>query len=324
MEYFSLGEFICPHCEQPHPSDVEFCPATGKNLDHVHKMGGTLLQRTYRVREFLAEGGMGVIYRCEHRSIGHSLAVKFLNPEGCESREAYDRFLQEARLAASIDHPGIVKTFDLGITQAGVPYIVMELLEGEDLGVRLARRGTLGVEESVDLIRQLLGALAAVHAVGIVHRDLKPENLFIATQSGGEQILKILDFGISRLLRRTPGSVDDRESGRIFGTPTYMSPEQTRADDGVDHRSDLWAAGAMLFELLTGRPPFVANSQSQLVVDVLTRPVQDPRILRPEIPEHVARTVLVSLRKDPSERFGSAASMLESLGRSTYAEHRLR
>lgn len=313
MKYFSLGEFICPGCDQPHPTDVELCPATGQVLDAVHKMGGRLLDGRYRVREVVAEGGMGVIYRCEHRSMGSAMAVKFLSVAGLESREAYDRFLQEARLAAQVQHPGIVKTFDLGITQSGIPYIVMELLVGEDLGTRLETHGSLEIREALDITRMILEALAAVHAAGILHRDLKPENVFLARQSGGDEIVKILDFGISRLLAGQDVCGPGGQEHRVYGTPLYMSPEQIRADERVDDRADLWAVGVILYEMLTGRTPFQAAGLEELMGKVLRDRVQDPARLRPGLDPRLSALILRSLSKDVRARFGSAQAMLEAL-----------
>jgi serine/threonine-protein kinase len=312
VRYFSLGHFPCPYCERDHPLEAEVCPASGATLDAVHKMGGTLLADRYRVREVIAEGGMGVIYRCEHRRMGSSMAVKFLSAAGVESREATGRFAQEARMAASISHPGIVRTFDLGVTQSGIPYMVMELLTGEDLAVRLARRGRLGPAEAVTIARQLLEALAAVHAMGIVHRDLKPENVFLSRQSGGSEMVKILDFGIGRLLRGRD-VFDERGRRRVFGTPHYMSPEQASAARDLDHRADLWAVGVLLFEMLTGSTPFDGETAEDVMTDVLAGEPRDPLTLEPEVPPALLDVLERSLSKDVSLRYPDAAQMLAAL-----------
>jgi serine/threonine-protein kinase len=275
-------------------------------------MGGTVLAGSYRVREILAEGGMGVVYRGEHTRSAGAVAIKFLGSGGLSSREAYDRFLQEARLAASVDHAGIIKTFDLGITQGGTPYMVMEHLEGQDLGRVLAER-RLGLSEAVDVAEQILEALRAVHSAGIVHRDLKPGNVFIARQSGGESIVKILDFGVSRLM--TGGDAVDRltEAGRLYGTPHYASPEAARGSLELDHRADLYAVGVLLYEMLCGRPPFDAPSAARLLVDIVTSTPPDPASIREEIPEALAGVIMHGLEKEPSRRFQSAGWMLRAL-----------
>jgi serine/threonine-protein kinase len=276
-------------------------------------MGGNILDGTYRVGDVLAEGGMGVVYRGEHRQSGQSAAIKFLSREGISDRVAYDRFLQEARLAARIEHRGIIKVYSLGITQGGIPFIVMELLEGQDLDGRLDAVGHLEIEEAVKVTEQILEALAAVHASHVIHRDLKPGNVFLARQPGGEALVKLLDFGVCMLLDTQDVASRLTGAGYVLGTPYYVSPEAVRDGANPDHRSDLYSTGVLLFEMLTGRPPFDSENLQRLLVNVATRPPPDPRMFVPDLPASLAELILRSLEKRPDRRYQSAESMLGAL-----------
>ncbi len=313
MRHLSLGGFDCSFCGDQHARSCEICPATGRPLDQAHKMGGTVLAGRVRVGEVLAEGGMGVVYRGREKGSREPVAIKFLSTAGLSSREAYDRFLQEARIASRIDHRGIVRTRLLGITQDGTPYMVMDLLRGEDLASRLRRDGRLELDEAIDVIEQVLEALRVVHQAGIVHRDLKPENIFLEERASGQVVVKILDFGVSRLLGQA-GSVDRlTEAGRVYGTPHYASPEAARGAADIDHRADVYACGVLLFEMLTGRPPFDSESMARLMVDVITAAPPDPRALRPDVPPALSAVIARCLEKEPADRFQSAGWMLRAL-----------
>lgn len=313
MRYQVLGQFICPHCGKPHQRSVEFCSYTGETLSVVQKLGGTVLEGRYRIGEVIAEGGMGIVYRGQQKKIDRPVAVKFLNPDVCSSPETYERFVQEARLAARVEHPGTVKIIDLGTTQEGIPYIVMEYLRGHDLASRISSQGQLHLTEALTIMEQLLGVLAAVHTVGIVHRDLKPENVFLQQQSGGSTALKILDFGVSRLVGVQGRSGRITEAGRVYGTPQYVSPEQARGRLDVDHRSDLYSAAVMLFEMLMGVPPFMADSPVGLLLDIISTPPPNPLELRNDIPPALAGIIIRGLEKDPADRFQSAQEMQAAL-----------
>ncbi len=312
MRHLSLGNFTCPFCSEPHARSEERCPRTGEALSIVHKMGGTVLERTYSIKEVLAEGGMGIVYRGEQRRIDRTVAVKFLNIQACETLESYERFMREARIAASIDHPSIVEVFDLGTTQGGIPYIVMEFLRGQDLSRRIRQVSRLDVSEAVSITEQILEALQAVHSAGIVHRDLKPENVFLALQSGGSSIVKILDFGVSRLIV-DEGVKRITEAGKVYGTPHYVSPEQACGDRDADHRSDLYSVTVMLYEMLVGDPPFDSVSPARLIVDIATAPAPNPLERRPDIPPAIAGFILRGMEKDPLGRFQSAQEMVRAL-----------
>ncbi len=313
MRYQVLGSFSCPYCKQLHQRSVEHCPNTGRPLTEVQKMGGTLLESRYRIGEILAEGGMGIVYLGFQKGVDRPVAIKFLNPDLCSSTETSERFMQEARLAARIDHPGIVKVFDLGSTQEGIPYIVMEYLQGSDLSARIREAGRLDPGEALGLTEQILQVLTAVHASGIVHRDLKPENVFLARQSGGSVVVKVLDFGVSRLVQNDGKVRRITEAGRVYGTPHYVSPEQARGRLDVDHRSDLYSVSVILFEMLIGTPPFQGDSPVGLMLDIVSMPPPNPLEVRPDLPPAVAGIMLRGLEKDPRDRFQSASEMSAAL-----------
>ncbi|MFH1437850.1 MAG: protein kinase [Pseudomonadota bacterium] len=310
----STKTFLCIYCNREHPMEEDYCEKADEPLYPVHKIANTTLENRYRVNRIIGEGGMGVIYECEHISIGKKLAVKFLNTASGTSSDSYKRFQREARATASIAHKNIVDIIDLGETQDGIPYIIMEYLQGEDLGVHLTTHRKLALAEARDILEQVLEALSAVHSSGVVHRDLKPENIFLARQSGGSQIVKILDFGISRLtggdeLKKTRLT----KAGFVYGTPSYLSPEQARGRANTDHRADLWSSGTIFYEMITGHLPFAGENYGKLLTNILTQPPTDPRNFMPGLPDSVVEFIETSLEKDPNKRFQSAQEMIRDL-----------
>ena len=258
----------------------------------------------YRAVRKIGQGGMGEVYLGEHSLIGRRAAIKVLKRERAANREALERFFTEARATSAIEDPGIVQIYDFGATDAGVAYLVMEYLDGESLAQRLRRRGRLGAHEAVRIARQLASSLAATHAAGIVHRDLKPENVFVVRDSeapGGERP-KILDFGIAKL------GVDGRDightrTGQVMGTPAYMSPEQCNDTGKIDHRTDIYSLGCMLFHMLAGQPPFPRDGVGAIIAAHMREPAPAPTELVPELPPVVDEIVARCLAKRPGERF---------------------
>lgn len=306
--------FLCIYCKKEHDFDSEICPETDKLLTPIHKLSGTELEGKYKIHEIIGEGGMGVIYESEHMAIGKKLAIKFLNPELRQSIEAYERFKREARASAIIAHKNIVDVIDIGETIEGIPYIIMEFLSGQDLGRRITDWRRIPLDESRNVLIQVLEALAAVHSCGVVHRDLKPENVFLARQSGGSEIVKVLDFGISRLTRgEDRGKLRLTKAGYVYGTPNYIAPEQAEGKADIDHRSDLYSAGMILYEMVTGQLPFTGESYGKLLVDIITKPIPDPRNFFPDLPISIVSFLNLSLEKNPNERFQSAQEMLREM-----------
>jgi serine/threonine-protein kinase len=277
----------------------------------------------YRLLAQLGEGGMGTVYRAEHVVLGSPAAVKILLPQFTQDPVVVDRFFQEARAASAIRHAGIVEVFDFGRLPTDQAYIAMELLRGEELSSFLARRGALDPSLAVQIATQMLAALNATHLVGVIHRDLKPDNIFLVPDPGapGAIRVKILDFGIAKLTGRAlagqPGR--PRTKNLILGTPAYMAPEQCRGATELDARADLYAVGCLLFELLTGRPPFVASGDGEVMAMHIYEPPPRLSNLAPHLPVELDALIAKLLTKDPADRIPSAAYALATLERAPVA-----
>ncbi len=273
---------------------------------------------SYRIVSELGRGGMGILYRVEHVQLGRPAALKMLLPALARDPELVQRFFHEAKAAAAIDHPGIVEIYDFGTHADGSAYIVMELLTGETLLARL-RRGPIPPAEGAALIAQVAGALAAAHAQRIVHRDLKPDNIFLTPNDaipGGVQV-KLLDFGIAKL--QAPDGGDGggtfrTQTGQLIGTPAYMSPEQCMGKADLDHRTDLYSLGCILFHVLCGRPPFLSEHGSGVLIAAQLRdPPPPPRSLAPTLAPALEAIVLRLLEKEPDARYASAVEVKAAL-----------
>ncbi len=262
----------------------------------------------YRILRPIGAGGMGTVFLGEHQLIGSRAAVKVLHPSLSVHKQIVDRFFTEARAMASIHDPGITQVFDFGYTVDGTAYIVMEYLEGEPLSARLDRLGVLPVGHALRIARQIAGSLEAAHANGVVHRDLKPDNIFLIRdpEALGGARTKILDFGICKL--GVGGDARVTQTGVMLGTPVYMSPEQCRDSATIDHRSDIYGLGAVLFHMLTGRPPFDHDSVGELIAAHLHETPQRPGHYA-DLHETIDALVMACLAKDPSERFQSMADL---------------
>jgi len=276
---------------------------------------GQVLDGKYVVEKVLGCGGMGVVVRAYHRILDDRVAIKFLLPEATLVPEAVARFTREARAATKIKGEHVVRVIDVGQFQTGEPYIVMEYLQGRDLGQVVRERGPMPVAEAVDYVLQGCEALAEAHALGIVHRDLKPANLFVTKHPDGSALVKVLDFGISKLTNAA-GSGPDlglTKTSAMMGSPLYMSPEQMASARDVDAGTDIWAIGAVLYELLSGRPPFDAETLPQLCAMVLQSRAAPLDEVRPEVPAEVARIVDRCLEKDRAKRFRDVGELARAL-----------
>ena len=264
----------------------------------------------------IGHGGMGAVYRAHHAALARNAAVKVLLPELSHNRDLVARFFNEARAATAVRHPGIVEIFDFGYLPDGSGYIVMEFLEGETLGALRARLGRIPPARALTLTRQIAGALGAAHDRGIVHRDLKPDNVFLVADPevpSGERI-KVLDFGVAKLTA-TPGDTARTQTGSLLGTPTYMSPEQCRGTADVDGRTDLYALGCLLYELVCGQPPFVADSAGDLIAHHLYFEPPAPRTWEPALPSAIEQLIVWLLQKDPNARPQSTRELVEAIDR---------
>ncbi len=263
----------------------------------------TMIADRYRIIRTLGEGGMGTVYEAEHRFIKRRVAVKVLQQEHAVNPDVIERFLREAQAATAIGHPNIVEVTDFGQLPNGEPFMVLEFLDGRDYRADLDREGAQFLGKTAHVIGQACRALAAAHAKGIIHRDMKPENLFLTERDGDRTFVKVLDFGISKFENKDSitGELRRTKTGMVIGTPYYMSPEQALSGK-VDQRSDIYALGVMLFEALTGRYPFDAESLPQLVLAVATQTAPDIRRFRVDVPAPVAEVINRMLAKEPEGR----------------------
>jgi eukaryotic-like serine/threonine-protein kinase len=260
----------------------------------------------YRIDRILGQGGMGIVVKATHLELHQPVAIKFLLPDVLGDPLVKQRFLREGRAAVRLRSEHVARVLDVGTLENGAPYMVLEYLEGTDLASVPRARLTIGL--IVDLTLQACEALAEAHAMGIVHRDIKPANFFLTRRSDGSELIKILDFGISKAPATLEGNLTATKT--VIGTPTYMSPEQMRSSRNVDHRSDIWSLGVVLYELTQGAPPFEAETFSGLVFQVATEPVP-PLAVR--IPKRLADIVYKCLEKDPGRRFQNVAELAHAL-----------
>lgn len=349
----------CGHCGIPHDGQQVFCPTTGKAirtkrrrpLDRVPvaaapparpvvpapsssrraaplRLIGQTIGGKYHVRSVLGEGGMGTVFEAEHLSLGLSVAVKILHATHATKKDAIKRFQQEARAAAAIGHPNICGVIDLGSLDDGSPYIVMERLVGETLADRIASEGGLPFEDVIDILVQVLSGLVAAHEQRIVHRDIKPENVFLTTRVGCPPLVKLLDFGVSKMTRPLvesslggvsippsppSGDLNLTRTGMVMGTPYYMAPEQARGERDLDARVDLYACGVILYEALTGKRPFTALNYNALLVQVLSSTPRPASELRPALPPAFGVVIEKAMARRREDRYAAAAEFQRDL-----------
>lgn len=267
----------------------------------------------YVVKEKIGEGGMGSVYLAEHRRISRSVAIKVMHPNAARNPELAARFLNEARAASKIGGENVVQILDFGELETGEPFIAMEWLEGETLRSLLARTPRPGLRQMIDVLKSVANALEAAHALGIVHRDLKPDNIFLVRQSSGIPLVKVLDFGIAKILEQQAEGGFKTQTGALLGTPAYMAPEQCTASKSLDHRCDIYALGVIAFQMLTGRLPFVADNWGELLVAQMTQDPPVPSQIAPGTSQPVSDAILRALAKSPGLRFASAKEFVNTL-----------
>jgi Protein kinase domain len=268
---------------------------------------GVVLAGRYRVERVLGQGGMGVVVKAMHLQLNQPVAMKFLLPEVLGNQQVVQRFLREAQAAVRLKSEHVARVIDVGSLDSGAPYMVLEYLEGADLSN--FPRSQLSVGGVVDLVLQACEALAEAHSLGIVHRDIKPANFFITRGSDGSPLLKVLDFGISK----SPAAGSNLTATQsVMGTPAYMSPEQMRSSRDVDHRTDIWALGVVLYELLQGMPPYGGDTFSSMVIKVVNDPL--PR-MTVALPGDLDAIVYRCLEKDPARRFQNVADLAQALAK---------
>jgi serine/threonine protein kinase len=274
---------------------------------------GDLLAGKYRVQAILGQGAMGVVVAAIHEHLNQKVALKFLLPDALKSEDAVARFTREARAMVKIQSEHIARVIDVGALEDGAPYTVMEFLQGRDLCAVLEDSGPLSTELAVDYVLQACEAIAEAHAAGIIHRDLKPANLFLTSRTDGSSLVKVLDFGIAKSLNDMAMDGSQTNAGTLLGSPYYMSPEQMRSSHNVDGRSDIWALGVILFELLTGRPVFLSETMPGLCGAILAEPVTPLRKIRSSAPEGLETAILRCLERDLNARFQNVAEFARAI-----------
>jgi eukaryotic-like serine/threonine-protein kinase len=273
---------------------------------------GTVIADKYRVSRKLGEGGMGIVVAADHLHLPTQVAIKFLKHQA--SYELLERFSREAKALAQLRSEHVIRILDVGTLPSGEPYIVMELLEGQDLAAMVRARGRLPVVEAIDYFLQACLALAEAHAIGIVHRDIKPANLFLAAQGDGRHLIKVLDFGISKVNAIAKGPATAiTNTGQFLGSPHYMSPEQLKSTRDVDMRADIWSLGVSLHRLIAGTNAFDADSVAELVMVILTRQAPRLRELVPDAPERLDHVIAKCLEREPANRFQNVAELANAL-----------
>ena len=317
VTYCYSGRVACPQCGSTHPQHL--CPAAGQPLCPVRpgKLApNTVLDGKYQIVREVGRGAMGVVYEAMHIALGRKVAVKTLLEDVRADAQMGERFEREARAASAIGHPNIVDVFDLGRTQDGVLFMVMELLDGRSLGDILKETPQLPIPLAVHLMVQTLSGLSAAHKHGIVHRDLKPDNIFVINSEERPNFVKIVDFGISKVLAPNHPAVAVTAKGMgtmvgsILGTPLYMSPEQAIGQiAAIDHRTDIYSAGVVLYEMVCGRTPFVGQGYAQILGSLIEGNYPPPRSLRPEMSADLEAAIACALDRDKEKRFSSAAAM---------------
>ncbi|WP_437319713.1 protein kinase domain-containing protein [Sorangium sp. So ce385] len=276
---------------------------------------GQIIRGKYRLERVLGTGGMGVVVAARHLRLEEPVAIKLLHSWLAQRPDAIERFLREARAASRLTSDHVVRVFDVDLLESGAPFIVMEYLEGMDLRALLSERGPLPIGEAVSYVLDTCEAISEAHALGIVHRDLKPQNLFVARRRDGSVRLKVLDFGISKIVP-TPGATGDgfiTSTDVMLGSPLYMAPEQLGSPRAVDARVDIWALGVVLYQLLTARMPFEGGSFFETASTILHGEPVSPRALRDDIPEDLAATILRCLEKEPERRLGTVAALATAI-----------
>ena len=276
---------------------------------------GETLAGKYRIIRLIACGGMGAVYEVHHEILDQSVALKVLLPEAAEHTGAAARFINEAKASARIRNEHVAQVMDVGRLDNGSVYIVLELLKGADLARVLEQQGALPLEDAVDYCLQALEALAEAHSLGIVHRDLKPANLFLAQREKGAPMVKVLDFGISKLIGTERKQHGDpvTDSRALLGSPSYMSPEQVRSSKHIDARSDIWSMGVILYRLLAKQPPFEGDNLGTVLAAILESTPTPIRQYRPEVPEALERVILRCLDRNRDTRFQSVDELAEAL-----------
>ncbi len=308
----------CPSCTADTGTSAQFCPSCGTALPRVTGNGdplvGKVVARKYSVEQCIGEGGMGRVYRARQLVLDKPVVLKVLHQELLSDARTVARFQREARAASRLNHPNSINILDFGVAEDGELFIAMEYVEGHDLHYLLSNEWPLSEPRIIRIVSQILSALADAHAAGVIHRDLKPENVMVEPRRGGESdVVKVLDFGIAKIVDTAEAGPALTRAGFVCGTPEYMSPEQAKGAP-LDARSDLYSVGVLLFQLVTRRLPFEADTAVGFATKHLTEPPPPPSRLRPGgCSAELEHLILQALSKDPAARPQTAEVFLEAL-----------
>ncbi|WP_394830377.1 protein kinase [Pendulispora rubella] len=283
-------------------------------MEDILKVGQLFLGK-YRIEKLVGKGGMGAVYAAVDSDLARKVAIKILLPHIASSRTAATRFVNEGRAAARIESEHVARVYSAGRTPQGLPFMILELLEGTDVADLLEKHKRLGVAEAVDIMIDALQAVAEAHRLGIVHRDLKPSNLFLHRRGNGSQVVKVLDFGISKLTQPMSTTSDQglTATQALLGTPNYMSPEQLLDSKSVDHRTDIWSLGVILYEMLAGTVPFGGPTLRELFSAILHQQTAPLPHLRGDVPAGLQMAIDRCMTRDPQRRIGDAAELARLL-----------
>jgi serine/threonine protein kinase len=279
----------------------------------MNDITGKVLDRKYKLVRLIGQGGMGSIWEARHTRIHRRVAVKVMHPALGSNTDTVERFFREAQAASAIGHPNIIEIFDVGMEKDGTAFMVMELLDGATVEALLKKQGSIPAQRVIGIVLQVLSALHAAHKKGIVHRDLKPDNVFLAVDSRMREDVKLLDFGIAKILANEDEDLKLTQPGTVLGTPYYLSPEQARGAKDVDHRIDIWAVGVMMFEMLSGRLPFQGDTYNEVIGNILTA---EPPLLEQfvtGIPRNLEAILAKAMCKDRERRYSAVSDMLKEL-----------
>jgi serine/threonine protein kinase len=310
----------CTACQKTYPTSQDVCPADQTRLQVAHELQpGMIIRNKYQIMDRIGIGGMGLVYRGRHLTFNEFCAIKIVNDDIAGNASFLTRFQTEAIVMRKLRHPNAVRVDDFDYTEDGRPFIVMELVEGKNISEVIHKEGALAAPRAIRIARQVAQAIGVAHKLGIVHRDLKPGNVILATDEHGQEIAKVLDFGIAKL-REAAG--EDRPemtmTGMVVGTPLYMSPEQfmgKKAAGEVDGRADIYALGVVLYQMITAQVPFEADTPYALMLQHLQGTVRPPHELKPElhIPEALSQVILKAMEKSREQRFQTAEDFIAAL-----------
>ena len=318
----------CTTCQHLFPDQLQVCPTDNVTLRVARELEpGMIVRGKYIIMEWIGSGGMAAVYRAKHRLLNEMRAVKVVAPKFARDEDFLWRFRHEAAIARKLRHENAVWVEDLDEIEDGRPFIAMEFLQGQDLRKLIKGQGPVSVERTLKLGAQVASALSAAHKLGIIHRDIKPDNIFVTRDTAGNEVAKVLDFGIAKAKESAlQGGFTATKTGVIIGTPEYMSPEQAEGQlgDKLDGRADLYSLGVVLYEMLTGQLPFHSDTPLGMCLHHLQTAPRPPHELRPDlrIPEAVSLVLMKALEKRPERRFQSAEEMLAALRNPTEGTQR--